>query len=248
MGTWPKDHPKNPENIIIAITPSFGDFLLGEGQSMMPNPQSEINIGGGFKLKKKETTQEKDEEIENSGSLKGKTPETFNSNRFKLKEFLSELRIYFQLNRKKPDVKNCYSRVLLALSFIKGPNIVNWTNAQFDEAKEDLYNLYGGNEDDERLWTDFLKHFKRAYISTTQREDVYVKMRKLRMKPRELDEYIAEYSTLVLELGWDQNSDMSWHSFRERLPLPLAKRIIEMEGMLDSLTAWVRHAQTYHAR
>ena len=102
-----------------------------------------------------------------SGSLKGKAPENFNGDQTKLKEFLSELCIYFQLNRKKLDIKNCYSRVLLALSFIKGANVVNWINAQFDEVEEDLHNLYRGDKEDEDLWQDFLKRFKRVYVSTT---------------------------------------------------------------------------------
>ena len=101
--------------------------------------------------------------------------------------------------------------------------------------EENLHNLYREDEKDEDIWTDFLKQFKRAYMSTTQKEDTYVKMRKLKMKSGKLDEYIAEYSTLVAELGWDQDSDMSWHSFREGLPPPLTKKIIKMEGMPDSL-------------
>lgn len=159
-------------------------------------------MGGGSKQKKKETS-EKEEDSENGGSLRGKAPEVFNGDRTKSKEFLSELRVYFQLNRRKEDVKNCYLRVLLALSFIKGPNVVNWTNTQFDEVEEDLHNLYEGDKSDENLWTDFLKRFKRVYMSTTQREDAYVKMRGLKMKQGELDEYITEHSTLVSELGWD---------------------------------------------
>ena len=126
--------------------------------------------------------------------------------------------------------------------------MVNWTNTQFDEVEKDLHNLYGGDEDNKELWTDFLKRFKWTYILTTQKENTYVKMQKLKMKAGELDEYITEHSTLVSELGWDQDSDMPWHSFREGLPPPLARKIIEMEGMPDSLMAWVRHAQTYHTR
>ena len=214
----------------------------------MSNPQPKINMGGGSKLKKKEGTQEKEEDTETEGGLRGKASETFNGDRTKSKEFLSELRIYFQLNQKKPDVKNCYSRVLLALSFIKGPNVVNWTNVQFNKVEKDLHNLYKGDEDDEGLWMDFLRHFKQTYVSTTQKKDAYVKMQKLKMKAGELDKYIAEHSTLVSELGWDQDSDMPWHSFREGLPPPLARKIIKMEGMPDSFMAWVRHAQTYHTR
>ena len=41
---------------------------------------------------------------------------------------------------------------------------------------------------------------------------------------------------------------MSCHSFREGLPTPLAKQIIQLEGIPESLTQWVKYAQKYHSR
>lgn len=93
--------------------------------------------------------------------------------------------------------------MLLALLFIKESNVVNWANAQFNKVEENFYNLYGGNEEDERLWMNFLKCFKWTYISIIQKEDAYIKLQKLRMKFGELNEYITKHSTLVSELGWD---------------------------------------------
>ena len=83
----------------------------------------------------KKDTKEKEKDSGMNTELKNKAPKTFNGDQIKSKEFLSELCIYFQLNRKKPDVKNCYSRVLLTLSFIKGANVVNWVNVQFHQQK-----------------------------------------------------------------------------------------------------------------
>jgi hypothetical protein len=194
------------------------------------------------------SSKRRDEEHEgNGGGLRGKAPEIFDGDRTKSKAFISDLRIYFQINRKKSDVKNAYSRVLLALSFIKGPNVVNWVETQTDQIEEELHEV-GGDEEYEDLWQDFLKRFKKAYVSTTMREDAYVKMQKLQMKGDQLDEYIADHSTLVAELGWDQNSEMSCHSFREGLPRPLAKTILQNEGLPETYNLWVRYAQRHHAR
>jgi len=102
-----------------------------------------------------------------------------------------------------------------------------------DQVEEDLANN-GGDEEDEDLWQDFLARFKSAYLSTTQKEDVYVRMQKLQMKGDLLDEYITDHKTLVAELGWDHESEMSCHSFREGLPKMLAKRIIETEGLPET--------------
>jgi hypothetical protein len=141
-----------------------------------------------------------------------------------------------------------YSRVLLALSFIKGQNIVNWVGTQIDQLEENLVNQCGGDEDDEDLWVEFEKEFKRAFISSTAKETAYVKLQALKMKGDQLDEYIAELVTLIGELGWDYDSEMSCHKFREGLPTPLAWNIITMQGMPESLTQWIKFTQKYHSQ
>ena len=111
-----------------------------------PTPSAQINMGGGLTPKKKN-----DNDDENGGNLRGRAPEIFDGDRSKTKNFITELKVYFQLNRNKQDVKNRYSRVLLALSFIKGPKVVNWVNAQFDLLEQDLTQLCGGDEKDDDL-------------------------------------------------------------------------------------------------
>jgi hypothetical protein len=67
------------------------------------------------------------------------------------------------------------------------------------------------------------------------------------MKGDQLDEYIADFSTLIRELGWDYDSKISCHNFREGLPIPLARDIIKMQGMPKLLTQWIKFAQKYHS-
>jgi hypothetical protein len=140
-----------------------------------------------------------------------------------------------------------YSRVLLALSFIKEPNVVNWVDTQFDQLDEDLTHVCGGDEEDEELWQGFEKRFKRAYISSMAKENAYVKLQSLKMKGDQLDEYIVNFSTLIRELGWDHDSKISCHNFREGLPTPLACDIMKMEGIPETLTGWIRLVQKYHS-
>jgi hypothetical protein len=114
--------------------------------------------------------------------------------------------------------------------------------------EENLTNICRGDEDDEDLWLEFEKEFKRAFISLTTKESAYVKLQSLKMKGDQLDEYIAKLVTLIGELGWDYDSEMSCHKFREGLPTPLARNIITMQGMPESLTQWIKFAQKYHSR
>jgi hypothetical protein len=92
------------------------------------------------------------------------------------------------------------------------------------------------------------RRFKRAYISSTAKESAYVKLQSLKMKGDQLNEYIADFSTLIGELGWDYDSEISCHNFREGLPVPLACDIIKMQGMPKSLTQWIKFTQKYHSR
>ena len=204
-----------------------------------PNPQ--INMGGAPVEAPANTTNEPGEESK-TGSLKGKAPEIFTGDRTKSKAFLTRLKIYFTLNRTKPDVKNVYSRMLIALSYIQGPQVINWVETQIEAIEEDLCIICGNDEYDSILWRDFEKRFKSAYISSTTKETAFVKLKNLKMKGDHLDEYIAEHTTLVSEVEWDYNSEMSCHSFREGLPPALAKKIIDFEGMPPTLIAWERHS------
>ena len=247
-GYWPSAHPKNPKNLVLAVAPSFGDFLA-QGTSTMtqnqPDPTPQINMGGApiAATNEPDTTRE-----QGRGHLKGKTPEVFTGDRTKSMAFLTGLKIYFTLNRNKPDIKNVYSRTLLALSFIQGPQVINWVETQFDTIEDDLRIICGNDENDGMIWREFEKRFKTAFISSTTKESAFVKLKHLKMKGDHLDEYIAEHTTLVAEVEWDHDSEMSCHSFREGLPPALARKIIDFDGMPTTLTAWEKAARKYHSR
>ena len=126
--------------------------------------------------KKQEPIEEEETTSTRQGNFQGKAPDVFDKDRTKSKVFISDLKIYFRINRNHPDVKNYHMRVFVALSFIKGPNVVNWVDAQFRRAEDNLTDLAGGDKNDADLWTDFINEFKRAYISTIAKENVYVKL------------------------------------------------------------------------
>jgi Retrotransposon gag protein len=243
LGYWPEDHPKNPKNLVLATAPSFGDFILEGIEKTQAPAMTTEPTASSFKGKNKDEPEEG-----NGGSLRGKAPEVFNGDRTKSKNFISDLRIYFQINRNHKDVKNAYSRTLLALSFIKGPNVVNWVDQEFNRVNEDLRHEYGDDEEDDGIWTNFERRFRRNYISTTAKETAYVKLQNLKMKGGELDEYIADFGTLISELDWDEDSETACQYFRGGLPAPLVRTIISMEGNPDTLTRWTLLAQKHHSR
>src|SRR5882757_6979235 len=128
---------------------------------------------GQSKKVQKEAVQNATKEENGGSNLRGKAPNVFDGNRSNSKDFISNIKIYFKLNRRKPDIKNVYSRTLLALSFIKGPNVVNCVNSQINEVDENLDNDCGGDENDDYIWTKFEKRFIRTFVSSTAKESAY---------------------------------------------------------------------------
>jgi hypothetical protein len=248
LGYWPKDHPKNPKNIVLTTTPSFGEYIEQGLKTMTSASTGKTPTSSKGKKKLEEPVEEEEITTTRWGNFQGKAPDVFNGDRTKSKAFISDLKIYFRINQNHPDVKNYHTRVFIALSFIKGPNIVNWVDAQFCRAEDNLIDLAGGDETNPDLWNDFINKFKRAYISTTAKENAYVKLQSLTMKGDRLDEYIADFATLIRELEWDEDSKIACHHFRQGLPVLLVRQILQHEGNPNSLTRWEKVAGIHHAR
>jgi hypothetical protein len=57
------------------------------------------------------------------------------------------------------------------------------------------------------------KNSKGPSFPPTTKETAYIKLQSLKIKGDQLDEYIVELTTLIGELGWDYDSEMSCHKF-----------------------------------
>ena len=65
-----------------------------------------------------------------TGSLRGVPPNVFTGDRSRSEAFLNEFRRYRPLNKNNKVISNPFTRVLTALSYIKGPIVEDWVNAQ----------------------------------------------------------------------------------------------------------------------
>ena len=70
------------------------------------------------------------EEQNNGMKLSGKEPVIFNDDRSKAEAFLLEWTIYRLLNGEQDIMRQAFSRVMLFLTFIKGPDVQEWSNMQ----------------------------------------------------------------------------------------------------------------------
>jgi hypothetical protein len=71
-------------------------------------------------------------------------------------------------------MKQAYNQVLMVLTYIKGPKVDDWQEAQLEELENS--NLI---PDDEALWTNFEQKFKKAYTNSNKKRAAYDKLMSL---------------------------------------------------------------------
>jgi hypothetical protein len=87
-----------------------------------------------------------------NGKLAGLPPTVFTGEQTESNKFLKEFKQWQLLNRNHIKMKQADNRVLMALTYIKGPKVNDWQEAQLEELESS--NLIPDNE---TLWTNFRK-------------------------------------------------------------------------------------------
>ena len=176
------------------------------------------------------------DETETKG-MKGSAPKNFAGDRKDSERFLEEFTWYWKLNRKNASMKEPYSRVLLAISYMKGEKVRNWNKNQVNlldkRVDEQLV-----SPDDERLWKAFAQDFKSAFTNTTEKQDAYVKLKSLKMTGGDLDTYISDHEALVLLTGWNLEGDGSVEAFHDGLTPGLKIAILKRDDLPVTLDEW----------
>ena len=91
---------------------------------------------------------------EKEQSLQGNKPKEFDGSRKDSETFMDHFNVYWRINRRNRNMKEPYTRVLMAISFMNGPKVQDWTRAQvkkLDYAVETL----GEDPQSESLWRNF---------------------------------------------------------------------------------------------
>jgi hypothetical protein len=109
-----------------------------------------------------------------TGSFSGQIPTTFTGDRSKSETFLREFRMLKAMNDTHALMVSPYKRVILALSYMKGPMIEDWTDNQLNNltTKTTQANNPIGR-DEECLWTEFEAAFTAAFTNTTKQQQAY---------------------------------------------------------------------------
>ena len=124
-----------------------------------------------------------------NGGMKGNPLTIFTGNRDTSKTFLHEFSNYIDLNPNQELASIPYRRVILAISFIRGPQIDDWAKEQKDELKTKLLPPQNIAQMDEVLWTEFETRFHTAFTDTAKEQQAYQKLLDLQMSGNDIDTY-----------------------------------------------------------
>jgi hypothetical protein len=92
---------------------------------------------------------------------------------------------------------------------------------------------------------EFVADFRRVYSDTAEAEGAYAKLMALSMKDGDgqLDNYIAEFETLLRKARWERNTQGAVDLFKQGLKLNLHHRILRCETLPQTLDEWIHAAR-----
>ena len=173
------------------------------------------------------------EEERSSQALKGSASEIFDGDRTKSETFIDQFDVYTKINRKNESMREPYSRVLMAISFIKGKKVRDWARGRVLTLNQEIDN--GTPHEDEKLWRDFANAFNEAFTDTTRAQDAYNKLKAFKMEGDDLDSYMSQHATLVRLSGWASEGEAAIETFREGLKTPLLLAIMKRDNQPETL-------------
>jgi hypothetical protein len=143
---------------------------------------------------------------------------------------------------------NPTARIALFLGFIKGDRVNGWAQQQAETLSTRIFGEFDdqGNQiappthfdDDEWLWTDMSRAFKRAYDHSTKEEDAFMKLQKCQMGNRTPDDYIAEFNELIRKAHWEDTAKGTIEMFKMGLPVTIHRRIMTRDQIPVTLGEW----------
>ena len=133
-------------------------------------------------------------------------------------------------------MKEPYLRILMAMSFMKGPKVQDWVRAQMRALDDKVDPCKRGlSEGDKTLWDEFNRDFVNSFTDTTMTQEAYNKPKTLKMNEDDLDTYIATHESLVLRAGWAPDGDAAIESFRNGLKKPLHLSVLKRDAVPTTL-------------
>ena len=178
-----------------------------------------------------------------NGGMKGNPPTIFTGNRDTSKTFLHEFGNYVDLNPDQESASIPYRQVILAISFIRGPQIDDWAKEQKDKLKAKLLPPRNIAQTDEVLWTEFETRFRTTFTDTAKEQQAYQKLLDLRMTGNDIDTYNTRFNYLLARSAWPRGDKGTMERYRRSLRRGIALKIYNKTPMPQTLDEWQEAAR-----
>ena len=181
-----------------------------------------------------------------NGGLKGANPENFDGTRTTAEKWWRQFTLWKLINRNTDALGIPANRILMALSYMRGPKVDDWVQLQVEWLEGELQQ--GRLPAEEGLWTDFSHRFAAAFTDTAKAEEATTQLLKLKMDGEDLDSYTATFENLRARAGWERDAKGTIRLYRQGLKLSLHRAILERtQTPLDTMDEWQEAARKQHS-
>ena len=182
-----------------------------------------------------------DTPTKSNGRLEGIPPTTFDGDRSRTIDFLTEFKSFMLMNDDARIAKNPIKRCSYFLSLVKGPNVKGWSKRQLDwldKVREDPSELPWRMS----AWQVLEREFRNAFVDYAEHERAQDQIRRLRMKDGNVDQYIAEFQEFADRGNLDTDEPSNLRLFARGLPTGLAETCIDLMRP-QNFEQWTHTAQ-----
>ena len=182
----------------------------------------------------------KTENSPTNGDLIGNPPKTFCGDRSKTDQFITQFDMFRMINNTHAVITNPMQRVVLMLTYIRGPKVDDWVSQQFNalstKVSGDANHPSTNVNTDVALWEDFIAEFKRAFAETSW--EVCSRLDKLQMAGDDVETYIATFENLIKRAEYKRESVATVHKFRQGLSTDFVRSIMTLEATPNTIDEW----------
>ena len=178
--------------------------------------------------------------------LSGKEPVIFDGDCSKAKAFILKWTIYTLLIDETEVMSQVFSRTMLFLTYIKGPNVQEWVGLQVGLLGRCIHS--GARRTEEYLYDTVMEAFNTAFTDMVSMQKAKAEFQTTKMEGGDLDSYIAKFKRLTRLTGYDLQNQMVLNKFRSGLTSGLYIAIINSTEEPRNLTKWTHAAHKFQQK
>ena len=147
------------------------------------------------------------------------------------------------LNEETEVMRQAFSRIMLFLTFIKGPNIQEWVDAQVAWLGRHIQS--GARKTDQHLYNTVIDSFNTAFTDTMSLQRAKAEFQSIKMEGGDLNTYIAKFKRLARIADYDLQTQMVLNRVGSSLTSGLYIAIVNGPDKPRNWTEWTQSAQKY---